>query len=120
MTATCTLCGTLLTSEPDAILDDQRDDRTFGRLGAILRKHIHEHHYKDQQTITDSTDLKGANIEQFIGIVGITGQAATMFSYVTCEDPAFQLRIQKMKEIVLKAIEQKEIQSVAGSSLVVG
>jgi hypothetical protein len=39
MTGTCILCGTLLTAEPDPILDAQRDERTMGKLGALMKQH---------------------------------------------------------------------------------
>ena len=107
MTATCTLCGTLLTVEPDAILDVQRDDRTIGRLGHAFRQHMGKHHVNDPQRCLDPAILQG-NIGQLIAAMGITVQGLVLLSYLESADEVFQQKTQAMREIISKAIEQKQ------------
>ena len=111
MTATCTLCGTLITAQPDGLMDVQRDDRTIGRLGAAFRQHMTKHHVDEPQRCIDPRIIQG-NIGQLAGAAGITAQALVLFSYLQSEDEAFKAKTGIMRDIVLKAIEQKQVQPV--------
>ncbi len=115
MTATCTLCGTLISAEPDPVLDPQRDDRTFGRLGGIFRKHLAQFHGAEPQKVLDQGMMKGS-VPQMIGVIGVTAQAAAMFSFLESTDEVFQQKTVAMKQIIEKAIEQKRISPLVTAS----
>lgn len=128
MTATCTLCRESVSAEPDNIFDSQRDDRTFSRLGATFQNHMLSKHANEPQQCIPESDLK-AGLGQFlglappgrmgIGIVATTAQGTALLSYLESTDEVFKQKISLLREIVLKAIEQKKVQPVK-SSLVVG
>src|SRR5712671_1141607 len=109
MTATCTLCGIVLNSPEDQILEPGRDDRTFSRLGALYRKHFSDCHAKDSQTFIADQLPAGVSMEQAFGVLSVTTQACVMFSYLKSEDEVFLEKSRLMREIVQKAIEQKEM-----------
>lgn len=50
MVVTCR-CKTILTAEPDGVLDDQRQARLYQRMGAVIAEHIQKHHVEDLQKI---------------------------------------------------------------------
>ncbi len=108
MTATCTLCGMILTSPEDPVLDPQRDDRTFGRLGGLYRKHFNDCHAKELQQCLPSEIMQGT-IPQMIGAMTMTFQASILFSYLKSDDPVFLNKSQQMRELVQKTIAQKEL-----------
>lgn len=107
MTATCTICGLILTAEPDGILDSQRTNRTFGSLGAQFRKHISEQHAAKLQDVLPPEEMQGSII-QLIQIMAVTVQSSILFSYLTSEDLEFTSRVEKMREMIEKSIQQKE------------
>ncbi len=108
MTATCTLCSQVITAEPDAVLDAQRDDRTLGRLGGLFRAHMAKYHGAEPQTAIDESIMR-CSIPQMIGAIGMTTQAAVLYSYLHSTDPVFLEKVGQMKEIVKTAISQKLI-----------
>lgn len=108
MTATCTLCGQLITAEPDGVLDSQRDDRTLGKLGGLFRMHLAKHHGAEPQTAIDESIMR-CSVPQMIGAVGMTVQGAVLFSYLQSSDPVFQQKVGQMREIVSQAMEQKTL-----------
>ena len=116
MTATCTLCGTLITAEPDTILDSQRDDRTFGRLGATFQAHMLKFHAAEPQQAIDMQPplplqaflgLAPAG-KVALGVVAMTAQGIALFSYLESQDPIFNGKTETMREVVRKSIEQKQ------------
>lgn len=50
MLVTCH-CGTILTAEPDGLLDDQRELRQKQRLGAEIAAHVQKFHYPELQRV---------------------------------------------------------------------
>src|SRR6266481_6507137 len=108
MTATCTLCGQVITAEADGLMDSQRDDRTLGRLGGMFRAHLGKLHADEPQTALDTTIMR-CTVGQMIGAVGMTVQGAVLFSYLQSSDPVFQAKVGQMREIVSKAMEQKAV-----------
>ena len=108
MTATCTLCGQVITAEPDGVIDSQRDDRTLGRLGGLFRMHLAKFHGAEPQTAIDESIMR-CSIPQMIGAVGMTVQGAVLFSYLQSSDPVFQTKVGQMREIVSQAMEQKVV-----------
>lgn len=106
MTAVCTLCGVVIEAKPDGVMDDQRDDRTLGRLGGMFRAHIQKHHANEPQTILDESIVRG-NLGALISAVAIASQGLTLFSFLQTDDAVFQLKMAQMRDIVAKGITQK-------------
>jgi len=77
-------------------------------LGGLFRKHLAQHHGAEPQTAIDPQVMQGS-VPQMIGVIGVTSQAAVMFSYLTSENEAFNQKTQAMRKIVMRAIEQKKV-----------
>jgi hypothetical protein len=110
VTAACTLCGTHIIAEPDGLLDAQRDDRTFGRLGATFKQHMEKFHGAEPQRCIDPAVFQGntLSIPQLIGVLAITVQGVALFSYLQSEDPVFSSKTAQMRDVITKAMEQKQ------------
>jgi hypothetical protein len=109
VTAICTLCGTPIVAEPDGLLDAQRDDRTFGRLGASFKAHMEKVHKSEPQRCIDPAIFQGntLSIPQLFGVLAITVQGVALFSYLDSQDPVFLDKTAKMREVIIKAMEPK-------------
>ncbi len=107
MTATCTLCGQVITAEPDGLLDAQRDDRLMGRMGGMFRAHLEKLHAKEEQAIFGPPIMQGGSIAHLIAVAGITSQSIVLYSYLLSTDPVYLQKLGQMRQIVEKAMEQK-------------
>ncbi len=108
MTATCTLCGQVITAEPDGLLDVQRDDRLMGRIGGMFRAHLEKLHNTEEQTVFQPPVMHGGSIAHLIGVAGITSQSIALYSYLISTDPVYLQKLGQMRQIVEKAMEQKQ------------
>lgn len=70
MVVTCR-CKTILTAEPDGILDDQRQIRLYQRMGMVIAEHIQKHHTEELQKI----GLIAAQFSGWLVLATVNGDA---------------------------------------------
>lgn len=113
MTATCTLCGDVLTVRDCMDLDPLRDRKTVMAIAAAMCQHIGMRHSSEDQTVVDRASnfppTKPNNILTLIEAAAAMGTLLTALSYVQSEDLSFKDQTEKMKDLLTKAIAQKEV-----------
>jgi hypothetical protein len=108
VTATCTLCGTILSVEPDGVFDSDRQERTFAKLIATFNVHLHHHHMGEEQHVIDSSIMRGSLAFLFKEMIEAT-PILLIASFLQTDDPYFVERTQKHRECLLKALEPKQL-----------
>lgn len=114
MTATCTLCGHAFNVLPDL----RGKIETLRDLAGQFGRHLVKKHSKEQQTAFDPSkfpcDVPTLLFDQSVvsPTLGMGLQGLLLFTYIKCEDPAFQEHVSQTRAELVKAIEQKEAVSV--------
>lgn len=117
MKATCVLCGQVITGPEDPIIDDLRNRRLLTYLAIVTVQHINLRHMDEEQTVVDRSNFPsqrpdGSIVPNTIPTLIEASQAnatlLTALSFLSSDDPVFSSEGDKMKDIVRKAIEQKQ------------
>lgn len=113
MTATCTLCGVKVSAPDDIQLDAMRGRRSVTGLAIHMADHINRFHVNEEQSAVDRASSfppsKPNTLETLIEAASANASIVTMLSYLKSEDPAFQIEIALMRDVVQKAMAQKAV-----------
>ena len=108
MTATCKICGAILSSIPHVSIlkPETRQQKEFADLGRLAGEHMAKLHRRTIQTRFLEPDLIGPiPIPALIAAVGFCAQNAAVAAYLNCDDPGFSELVGKLQMIVSQAIE---------------
>lgn len=97
MTATCTLCGEILTAVPDV----RGSLHTLKDFGGKVGEHMKLKHVEEFKAMLHS-----------MGEAGIAAQGLILFSRLKSDDVGFLSQTSEMREVVDKSCAQKEPVSV--------